>query len=99
LISYINLANPKISSLYLCYFVLNMKKLLFLLIFILTYQTHVSQVKNSVLAEGEWFKFSIDTTGVFKIDKNLLERMGMATRNVNPKKFISMEMEEVYYPY
>jgi len=86
LISYINLANPKISSLYLCYFVLNMKKLLFLLIFILTYQTQVSQVKNSVLAEGEWFKFSIDTTGVFKIDKNLLERMGMATRNVNPKK-------------
>ena len=78
--------NRKISSFYLRYFVVNMRKLLFLLIFIQTYQTHFSQVKNSVLAEGEWFKFSIDTTGVFKIDKNLLERMGIATRNVNPKK-------------
>lgn len=45
-----------------------------------------SQVANSVLSEGNWFKFSVDTTGVFKIDKSLLQEIGIATNNLNPKK-------------
>jgi hypothetical protein len=45
-----------------------------------------SQVVNSVLSEGNWFKFSVDTTGVFKIDKSLLQEIGIATNNLNPKK-------------
>ena len=40
---------------------------------------------NSVLANGTWFKFSVDTTGVFKIDKNLLQNIGINTANLNPK--------------
>ena len=45
-----------------------------------------SQVVNSVLSEGNWFKFSVDTTGVFKIDKSFLQEIGISTNNLNPKK-------------
>lgn len=45
-----------------------------------------SQVNNSVLANGNWFKFSVDTTGVFKIDQTLLQQIGISTNNLNPKK-------------
>ncbi|MDH3323626.1 MAG: hypothetical protein OEM04_11585, partial [Flavobacteriaceae bacterium] len=37
---------------------------------------------NSVLSNGTWFKFAIDTTGVFKIDKKLLEQIGVSTANL-----------------
>jgi len=40
---------------------------------------------NSVLAIGTWYKFSIDTTGIFKIDKNLLQKIGINTGNLDPK--------------
>ncbi|VAW13535.1 FIG00650697: hypothetical protein, partial [hydrothermal vent metagenome] len=39
---------------------------------------------NSVLSSGTWFKFAIDTTGVFKIDKNLLQDIGISTNGLNP---------------
>ncbi|MEZ7945225.1 MAG: type IX secretion system sortase PorU [Flavobacteriaceae bacterium] len=38
------------------------------------------------MANGNWFKFSVDTTGVFKIDKTLLQQIGISTNNLNPKK-------------
>lgn len=40
---------------------------------------------NSVLANGTWYKFSIDTTGIFKIDKNLLQKIGVNTNGLDPK--------------
>jgi hypothetical protein len=63
-----------------------MKK--YILFFFIGFVTPVtlSQVQNSVLSQGEWFKFSIDTTGVFKIDKNLLQQIGISTSDLNPKK-------------
>jgi len=42
-------------------------------------------VNESVLAKGSWFKFKIDTTGVFKIDKELLQQIGINTSNLDPK--------------
>ena len=45
-----------------------------------------AQTTNSVLAQGDWFQFSIDTSGVFKIDKGLLQQIGISTSNLNPKK-------------
>ncbi|MBG7631180.1 MAG: type IX secretion system sortase PorU, partial [Bacteroidetes bacterium] len=48
-------------------------------------QSKLSTVKNSVLATGNWFKFSIDTTGVFKMDKSFLQSLGMDVNNINPK--------------
>ncbi len=63
-----------------------MKKhfLFFLLIFFL----HIgfAQVSSSVLSTGDWYKFSVDTTGVFKIDRNLLQQIGISTNGLNPKK-------------
>ena len=42
-------------------------------------------VSNSVLANGTWYKFKVDTTGIFKIDKNLLQEIGVNPSGVNPK--------------
>ena len=43
-----------------------------------------SAVNNSVLSQGTWYKFSIDTTGVFKLDRDFLNKLGIATQNLNP---------------
>ena len=61
------------------------KYIIVYLFFLFSLGVH-SQVVNSVLSEGNWFKFSVDTTGVFKIDKSLLQEIGISTNNLNPKK-------------
>ena len=63
-----------------------MKTPFLFLFFIFLSQIMVSQVSNSVLSNGDWYKFSVDTTGVFKIDKNLLQQIGISTNDLNPKK-------------
>jgi hypothetical protein len=62
-----------------------MKRYFLLILILLLSQYVTSQVNNSVLAAGDWYKFSIDTTGVFKIDKSLLQRIGINTNGLNPK--------------
>ncbi len=44
-----------------------------------------STIKNSVLSLGTWYKFAVDTTGVFKLDKSFLQRLGINTDEINPK--------------
>ena len=58
------------------------------ILFFLFLSTHIllAQNQNSVLATGDWFKFSVDTTGVFKIDRNLLQRIGISTGGLDPRK-------------
>ncbi|MGJ8744990.1 type IX secretion system sortase PorU [Polaribacter sp.] len=63
-----------------------MKRYILLFIFSFLGQISFSQVSNSVLATGDWYKFSVDTTGVFKIDRNLLQQIGVSTNGLNPKK-------------
>ncbi|TMM29133.1 type IX secretion system sortase PorU [Polaribacter aestuariivivens] len=63
-----------------------MKRFLPLLFFIIIIPFSNAQNGNSVLSSGTWFKFSVDTTGVFKIDKNLLQRIGVSTNGLNPQK-------------
>ncbi len=41
--------------------------------------------QNSVLSSGTWYKFAVDTTGVFKIDKNLLNSIGVDTNGLDPR--------------
>ena len=48
-------------------------------------QAKTSVIKNSVLASGNWYKFAVDTTGVFKIDKTFLQDLGINTTAINPK--------------
>ncbi|NNK83542.1 MAG: type IX secretion system sortase PorU [Flavobacteriaceae bacterium] len=42
-------------------------------------------ISNSVLSQGEWYKFYVDTTGVFKLSRNFLNSLGVNTNNVDPK--------------
>lgn len=42
-------------------------------------------ITNSVLATGNWYRFKIDKTGVYKVDKNFLNSLGMNTDGINPR--------------
>ncbi len=42
-------------------------------------------ITNSVLATGQWFKFKVDKTGIFKVDKSFLNSLGMNTDGINPR--------------
>ncbi|MDT0556928.1 type IX secretion system sortase PorU [Patiriisocius hiemis] len=42
-------------------------------------------ITNSVLATGEWFKFRIDKTGVYRLSKSFLDDLGMNTNNIDPR--------------
>ena len=42
-------------------------------------------ITNSVLATGNWFKFQVDKTGIYRINKSLLSSLGMNTDNINPR--------------
>ncbi|MFN0730075.1 type IX secretion system sortase PorU [Polaribacter gochangensis] len=63
-----------------------MRKIQFLFLALMGFSAlSFSQTTNSVLSNGNWYKFSVDTTGVFKIDVSLLQKMGINTANLNPK--------------
>lgn len=40
---------------------------------------------RSVLASGNWYQFRIDTTGIFKIDRNLLNQIGLNPSGIDPR--------------
>jgi hypothetical protein len=42
-------------------------------------------VTNSVLNTGTWYRFAINKTGVFKLNKDFLNSLGINTNTVNPK--------------
>lgn len=55
-----------------------------------SYQTNLSgnrriPLTNSVLATGNWFKFKIDRTGIYRVDKAFLDNLGMNTDGVDPR--------------
>jgi hypothetical protein len=62
-----------------------MKRFFLFIVTLFLTQHSICQVNSSVLASGDWYKFSVDTTGVFKIDKNLLQRIGVSTNGLDPK--------------
>ena len=45
----------------------------------------VQGITNSVLSSGEWYKFYVDTTGVFKLTKSFLNNLGVNVNNVDPR--------------
>lgn len=45
-----------------------------------------SEIINSALNTGVWYKIAVDKTGVFKMDFNFLKSIGIDIENVNPKK-------------
>ncbi|MEI6864566.1 type IX secretion system sortase PorU [Flavicella sp.] len=44
-----------------------------------------SSTNNSVLQTGNWYKFSIDKTGIFKLDKSFIESLGLSVSDIDPK--------------
>ena len=42
-------------------------------------------ITNSVLANGDWYRFYVDTTGVYRIDRDFLNRLGVDVGSVNPR--------------
>ncbi|MEZ7500529.1 type IX secretion system sortase PorU [Flavobacterium sp. Arc3] len=43
-------------------------------------------ISNSVLATGDWYRFYIEKSGVYKIPKNFLQDIGINVNSINPKK-------------
>ncbi len=41
---------------------------------------------NSLLRFGQWFKFKIDQSGVYRIDRNFLNNLGMDVNSIDPRK-------------
>ncbi|WP_027138434.1 type IX secretion system sortase PorU [Gaetbulibacter saemankumensis] len=42
-------------------------------------------ISNSVLSSGQWYRFYVDTTGVYKLTKSFLQRLGVDVNNVDPR--------------
>lgn len=45
-----------------------------------------SSVSNSVLANGNWFRFYIEKSGVYKLSKNFLQQLGLDISSTDPRK-------------
>ena len=43
------------------------------------------RVSNSVLSTGEWYKFYIDTTGVFQLNRGFLQNLGVNVGAIDPR--------------
>jgi len=46
----------------------------------------VPNVSNSVLSNGQWFRFYVEKSGVYKISKSFIESLGMNLDNIDPRK-------------
>lgn len=42
-------------------------------------------IQNSVLANGNWFKFKVEKDGVYKIDKDFLNQLGINVNEIDPR--------------
>ncbi|GAA3616818.1 type IX secretion system sortase PorU [Flavivirga amylovorans] len=42
-------------------------------------------ISNSVLSSGEWYRFYVDETGVYRLSKSFLQRLGVDVNNVDPR--------------
>jgi len=67
--------------------------------------TQSQAVVNSVLSSGEWYKFYIEKSGVFKLTKSFISQLGVNTNNVDPRniklygnggKMLPMPNDEFY---
>ncbi|MDP5044887.1 MAG: hypothetical protein NWQ06_07905, partial [Leeuwenhoekiella sp.] len=45
----------------------------------------LQETKNSVLASGAIYKFYVEKTGIYKLDKSFLESLGMNVNAINPQ--------------
>lgn len=50
-----------------------------------SYSNRQFPISNSVLASGDWYRFSVDTTGVFQLTKSFLDNLGVNTNSIDPR--------------
>jgi hypothetical protein len=48
--------------------------------------TKANNISNSVLANGDWYRFYIEKSGVYKISKSFLSQLGLNTNAIDPRK-------------
>ncbi len=48
--------------------------------------TRSTGLTNSLLNSGQWYRFKIDQPGVYKIDRNFLNSLGMDVNSIDPRK-------------
>lgn len=48
--------------------------------------SHYTNEYHSIFATGEWFKFEVDKTGIYKIDGSFLSNLGVNLNNLDPTK-------------
>lgn len=46
---------------------------------------NTSQLVNSVLRDGNWFKFYVTESGVYKLSKSFVNALGVNTNNIDPR--------------
>ena len=47
--------------------------------------TSIQEITSSVLSTGNWYRFYVDKTGVFKLSKSFLASLGANLNNVDPR--------------
>lgn len=50
------------------------------------FSTSTNQRVDSVLSSGEWFQFTVNKSGVFKLDRSFLSKLGINVNSIDPKK-------------
>ncbi len=48
-------------------------------------QRQAANVRHSPLATGDWYRIEVNETGIYKIDKNLLQKLGINTDQIDPR--------------
>ena len=43
------------------------------------------RIQNSVLNTGEWFKFYVDKSGIFRLNRSFLNQLGLNINNIDPR--------------
>ncbi|TNJ43815.1 type IX secretion system sortase PorU [Tamlana fucoidanivorans] len=46
---------------------------------------NIKGVSNSVLANGNWYRFYVEASGVYKLSKSFLQNLGVNVNNVDPR--------------
>ena len=46
----------------------------------------IKSFENSVLSSGSWYKIKVQEDGIYKIDYNKLQEIGINPSQINPKK-------------
>jgi len=52
----------------------------------ITSSKNTTSISNSVLASGDWYRFYIEKSGVYKITKDFLQQLGINLNGVDPRK-------------